>query len=107
MASRRSVSVRIRGKEYRIRSEDDEQTLQRVAGYLDETLSKVESRTGTVDSLDVALLTALNLARELVAIREGRRPVEGGGGMGVDVDRLRSLIELAESGLESPSPSAH
>jgi len=106
MASRRTVNVRIRGKEYRIRSEDDEETLQRVAGYLDETLAKVESKTGTVDSLDVALLTALNLARELVAIREGRRPGEGGG-LGVDPDRLRSLIELAESGLEPPSAPAH
>ena len=106
MASRRTVAVRIRGKEYRIRSEDNEETLQRVAGYLDETLAKVESKTGTVDSLDVALLTALNLARELVAIREGRRPIEGGG-MGVDAKRLRSLIELAESGLEPASPPAH
>lgn len=106
MASRPTVSVRIRGKEYRIRSEDDEQTLKRVASYLDETLAKVESRTGTVDSLDVALLTALNLARELVAIREGRRPSEGAQ-KGVDADRLRSLIELAESGLEPPLAPAH
>ena len=45
-------------------------------------MATVEERTGTVDSLDVALLTALNLARELVEIRErgrsrarrGRRP---------------------------------
>jgi cell division protein ZapA (FtsZ GTPase activity inhibitor) len=106
MASRPTVAVRIRGKEYRIRSDDDEQTLQRVAGYLDETLAKVESKTGTVDSLDVALLTALNLARELVAIREGRRPSEGGG-LGVDPERLRSLIELAESSLAPPSAPAH
>ena len=106
MSSRRSVSVRIRGKEYRILSDDDEKTLQRVASYLDETLAKVESKTGTVDSLDVALLPALKLARELVAIREGRRPSEGGG-VGVDPDRLRSLIELAESGLELPSAQAH
>ena len=106
MASKRTVAVRIRGKDYRIRSEDDEETLQRVAGYLDETLAKVESKTGTVDTLDVALLTALNLARELVAIREGRRPIEGAG-TGVDAERLRSLIELAESGLEPPSAPAH
>ena len=70
---------------------------------LDETLSKVEEKTGTVDTLDAALLTALNLAREIVAIREGRRP---GGSGAVETDRLRSLIELAESGLDSP-PAAH
>ena len=37
-----------------------------VAEYLDETMSRVEERTGTVDSLSVALLTALNLAREVL-----------------------------------------
>jgi cell division protein ZapA (FtsZ GTPase activity inhibitor) len=57
-------------------------------------MSKVEERTGTVDSLDVALLTALNLARELVDIRERQAAPAAAG---VDPARLRSLIELAES----------
>ena len=94
MAKRRSVSVRIRGRDFRIRSDDDEQSLQRVANYLDETMAKVEERTGTVDSLDVALLTALNLARDLVDFREARSAAPAAG---VDPARLRSLIELAES----------
>ncbi len=105
MSTRRTVAVRIRGQEFRIRSDDDEQTLQRVAGYLDETLSRVEAKTGTVDSLDVALLTALNLAREIVAIREGRRPAKADG-VGVEGHRLRSLIELAESEIAPISTSA-
>jgi cell division protein ZapA len=88
-----SVSVRIRGQEFRIRSDEDEETLQRVASYLDETMARVEERTGTVDSLGVAMLTALNLARELVELRGGSA-VESG-----DPDRLRDLIELAESAL--------
>ena len=58
MSNRRTVAVRLRGKEYRVRSDEDEETLQRVARYLDETLSKVEEKTGTVDTLDAALLTA-------------------------------------------------
>jgi cell division protein ZapA (FtsZ GTPase activity inhibitor) len=92
----RSVSVSIRGQEFRILSDDDHESLQRVARYLDDTMGKVEERTGTVDSLDVALLTALNLARELVGIREGRLDA---GTSGMDPGRLRSLIELAESAL--------
>ena len=90
------VSVQLRGQEFRIRSSGDEALLQRVAGYLDDTMSDVEARTGTVDSLDVALLTALNLARELVEIREGRRA-----GGAVDAGRLRELIELGESALQT------
>ena len=76
MANKSTVSVRIRGQEFRIRSDDDEESLQRIAGYLDDTMKTVEKRTGTVDSLDVALLTALNLARELVRLREDRALVE-------------------------------
>lgn len=97
MASKRSVPVRIRGKEFRVLSGDDEQSLREVAGYLDQTMAKVEERTGTVDSLEVALLTALNLARELLEIRGGRTET---GAVG-DPRRMRSLIELAESTVRS------
>lgn len=97
--AKRAVSVRIRGQEFRIRSDADEASLQRVARYLDETMTRVEERTGTVDSLGVAMLTALNLAREVVDLRDG---FEDGG----DPERLRQLIELAESALAgSAAPS--
>lgn len=96
MVPKRAVAVRIRGQEFRILSDDDEVWLQRVAGYLDDTMATVEERTGTVDSLDVALLTALNLARELVEIHE-REPVANA--RGPEADRVRGLIELAESAL--------
>ena len=98
--ARRSVSVRIRGHEFRVRSDEDEASLQRVAGYLDETMEKVEEKTGTVDSLSVAMLTALNLAREVVELRDGRKEV------GADPKKLRSLIDLAESALEVRTPQA-
>ncbi len=93
MAARRSVSVRIRGKEFRVLTDGDEASLQRVAGLLDETMARVERHTGAVDSLDVAMLAALNLARELLELREG------GALVAADGDRLRSLVEQAESAL--------
>jgi len=96
VSGKRAVAVRIRGQEFRILSDDDEAWLQRVAGYLDETMATVEERTGTVDSHDVALLTALNLARELVELRE-REPAAKG--RGPAPEKLQRLIELAESAL--------
>jgi cell division protein ZapA (FtsZ GTPase activity inhibitor) len=99
--SKRSVSVRIRGQEFRLRSDDDPEALQRVADYLNETMTRVEQRTGTVDSQGVALLTALNLAREVVELRQG--VASGGGG---DPERLRQLIEVAESALAAGLPPA-
>jgi len=94
------VAVSIRGQEFRIRTEDDEASLQRVAKYLDDTMATVEKKTGTVDSLQLALLSALNLARELVELRE-RGGAQGPSAAGVDPDRFASLIELAESALEA------
>lgn len=97
--SKRSVSVRIRGQEFRLRSDDDPESLQRVADYVNDTMTRVEQRTGTVDSQGVALLTALNLAREVVELRGGAATVG-------DPERLRHLIELAESALGSGPPPA-
>jgi cell division protein ZapA (FtsZ GTPase activity inhibitor) len=93
------VAVSIRGQEFRIRTNDDEASLQRVARYLDDTLATVEKKTGTVDSLQLALLSALNLARELVELRE-RGGARGPSAPDVDPERFEALIELAESALE-------
>lgn len=94
MSAKPSVAVTIRGKEFRIRTDAEAALLQRVATLLDQALAKVERKTGTVDSLDVALLTGLNLARELIELRESQTLATG------DATRLRALIELAESGLQ-------
>ena len=97
--AKRSVSVRVRGHELRLRSDDDEESLQRIAAYLDQTMARVESRTNMVDSHSVALLTALNLAREVIDLRAGQELPAA------DPARMRRLIELAESALD-PRPSA-
>ncbi len=70
MPAKQTVPVLILGQEYRIRSESDPETVRRAAALLDDTMAKVRSRTGTVDSMDVAVLAALNLANHLVALRE-------------------------------------
>ena len=95
MAEKSTVSVRIGGQEFRLRSGDDAESLQRVAGYLDETMRTVEKRTGTIDSRDLALLTGLNLARELVQIREG-------GGAPMSSEGLKALTDIVEAELAAP-----
>ena len=96
--TRRSVSVTFSGQEYQIVSESDEDALQRVASYVDETMERIRERTGAVDSLEVAMLTALNIARELVAARTAPdaapSPVA-----------LRHLIERVEAVVGGPADS--
>ncbi len=89
---RRSVSVRIAGHDYKIRSDGDESNLVRIAGYVDRAMQQVAQRTGTVDSLDVAVLTCLNLAREILALADQRSS-------GLPEEKLRGLIERVEAAL--------
>lgn len=91
MASRPTVPVRILGQEYRVRSEGEPEAVQRAAALLDETMERVRERTGTVDTASVAILAALNLAHQLVALRRGE------GGESARDARLRGLAERIES----------
>lgn len=97
MAPRRSISVRILGHEYRIKSDADEAAVQRIASYVNETMDRIRERTRTVDSLDLAVLASLNLANDLLACRKEAEAASGGV---VEGKRIRALIALAESALE-------
>ena len=106
MANRSVVSVQMGGHEYRIRSDADPAWLQRVAAHVDESMERIRTRTDTVDSLAIATLAALNIARELLELKK-----RGGGAVssvaaatpaaatapGADALRLRALIEQAEA----------
>lgn len=100
-----AIAVRIAGKEYRIRSDADEEWLQRVAKYVDESFRNIRERTRTVDSLDVAVLTALNLGQELIELRErspaGRRDREAAAGPDEEPRQLAELIDFVEAELKS------
>jgi cell division protein ZapA len=103
--AKKVVAVQIGGRDYRLRSDADERWLQSVAEYVDESMGRIRSLTETVDSMDVAVLTALNLARELIELREN------GPGQAthvpVDPDRLAALIEMAESALAHDEATAN
>lgn len=99
MTARRSVSVRILGHEYRIRTDADPAGLARVANLVDATMQKLRDRTGAVDSLDLAIMAALNLARDLVAERQQRHRQDDG------ADRLASIADRLETALEEAGAS--
>lgn len=92
--SRATVAVRIAGHEYKIRTDSDADQVRQIAGYVDQAMGRIRERTGTVDSLDVAVLTCLNLAREILALREERLPA---GATVVEEAKLHALIDRVES----------
>jgi cell division protein ZapA (FtsZ GTPase activity inhibitor) len=81
------VTVKILGQEYRIRSEAGPEHLEEVARYVDRVLRQLQERFGS-DTQGAAILAALNIASDLLQMRElaAVRP-----------DRVRSLIDLLES----------
>ena len=92
MADKRSVAVTIAGQEYKIRSDRDPAAVKRAAQLLDDTMARVRQRAGTADTVDVAVLAALNLANQLVALRDGAER-----GSSVDDARLDDLLATVES----------
>jgi len=95
LAAKRTIAVSILGQEYRIRSDAEEDSVQRAASLVDETMTTVRDRAGTVDSLNVAVLGALNIANQLISLRdrfEVDEEVEP-----VSEHRLGALVAFIES----------
>jgi cell division protein ZapA (FtsZ GTPase activity inhibitor) len=100
VTQKRTVPVTIQGREYRIRADGEASSVHRAAELLDETMSKVRARSGVADSVDVAVLAALNLANLVAA---GRLSGAGPEGLG---ERISELAQLVESALHDPGAAA-
>ena len=64
-----SVRVDIYDQSYNLRGSDEEQ-IRRLAQFVDSKMRAVAERTSTVDSLRVAVLAALNIADEYLALQD-------------------------------------
>lgn len=69
---KRSVTVTMFGREFTFRSEASEDRLQGIADFVNRKAEEIQRSTRTVDSMGVALLTAMNIAEELFSEREER-----------------------------------
>ena len=97
---KRSAVVKIFGREFRIRSDESEQAVQRIARFVDQKMQETAKRTQTPDPLGVAVLAALNIAGEYFPMREEREATAG-----LTADRLRRLIHLVDGALEHTASS--
>jgi cell division protein ZapA (FtsZ GTPase activity inhibitor) len=100
VTQKRTVPVTIQGRQYRIRADGDAGSVERAAELLDETMTKVRTRSGTADSVDIAVLAALNLANALAADRAGEA-------MSRDLEeRIDALVRLVETATAEPGAAA-
>ena len=88
-----SLDIKLLGKEYSVActAEEREGLLAAVA-FLDERLREIAGKTRAANER-VAVMTALNLAHELLTLRRG-------GGLAVDADNLRRRIKSIETRID-------
>ncbi|NWF91580.1 MAG: cell division protein ZapA [Syntrophaceae bacterium] len=72
MSKERSVEIKIFGQTYTVRTDAEEGHIQEVARYVNEKMEEVLRRSKSVSTLNVAILTALNIADELLREKERR-----------------------------------
>ena len=80
------TTIKILWHEYRLRADMDPAHLERVAEYVDRVMRQL--RESTPDTQDAAILTALNIASELLSTR---------GLTAVPSERIQALIDLVDS----------
>ena len=66
------VEIKVFGQTFTIKTDSEEAHIQEVARYVNDKIDEILKRTRTVSSLNVAILTALNIADDLMKEREKR-----------------------------------
>ncbi|MGD9252965.1 MAG: cell division protein ZapA [Holophagae bacterium] len=64
------ATVEIFGQRLGLRADGDEERIQEIARFVDLRMREVADRTSSVDTVKIAVLTALNIADELYQERE-------------------------------------
>ena len=73
MEKERLVEIKVFGQTYTVKSDAGEDHVQEVARYVNEKMEEVLKKTKSVSTLNVAILTALNIADDLLREKEKRR----------------------------------
>jgi len=103
MGKERLVEIKVFGQTYTVKTDAEEDYIQEVAKYVNEKMDEVLKKTKSVSTLNVAILTALNIADDL--LREKEKKVA----LLQEVDaKARDLgekidIEMGETGFEKLS----
>ncbi len=72
MRKERLVEIKVFGQAYTVKTDAEEGHIQEVARYVNEKMDEVLKKTRSVSTLNVAILTALNIADDLLKEKEGK-----------------------------------
>ncbi len=72
-----NVKIDIYDQSYNVNSGENEEYVKELAAYVDAKMREIAEATRMVDSLKVAVLAALNITDELLALRRRQQELEG------------------------------
>jgi cell division protein ZapA len=72
MGRERLVEIKVFGQTYTVKTDAEEDYIQEVAKYVNEKMEEILKKTKSVSTLNVAILTALNIADDLLKEKEKR-----------------------------------
>jgi cell division protein ZapA len=72
MGKERLVEIKVFGQTYTVKTDAGEDHIQEVARYVNEKMDDILKKTRSISTLNVAILTALNLADDLLKEKERR-----------------------------------
>jgi len=73
MGEERVVEIKVFGQTFSVKTDAEEDHLQAVAQYVNEKKEEILRKTRSVSTLNVAILTALNIADDLLKEKEQRK----------------------------------
>jgi len=72
MVKEKTIEIKVFGQTFSVKSDADEDHIKAVADYVNGKVEEILKKTRSVSTLNVAILTALNIADDLLREREKR-----------------------------------
>lgn len=69
------VKVEILGREYTVKSDEEEERVQKIADYVNRKMKEVLQSVKTVSTLNVAILAAMNITSDYFDSEEAQRMI--------------------------------
>ena len=90
-----SKKIQIYGKTYSLKSSSSEVDAEEVAAYVDSRMKELANVRGKTSTLDLAILAALNIAQELMELKN-----QAGAKEEAEGEKLRQLVEALNKELQ-------
>ena len=90
-----SKKIQIYGKTYSLKSSSSEVDAEEVAAYVDSRMKELANARSKTSTLDLAILLALNIAQELMELKN-----QAGAKEEAEGEKLRQLVEALDRELQ-------